>query len=108
MVTIFLLGLSWGDCAVMSIYLPDSGKGFEMFQSAISCLRRTMKMLATKYGVRRFVWAGDFNTDLHGTNCDLIWPFTTMRFGRDVKRDKFAMKCMRERPQRVELLTCFD
>ena len=58
------------------------------FQVAVDCVRKIMMMLAASYNVKRFVWAGDFNADIHGTDSDLIGPFITMRFGHDASKDQ--------------------
>ena len=44
-----------GTSAVMSVYLPDIGKGLLEFQVAVDCGRQTMMMLVARYIVERFV-----------------------------------------------------
>ena len=70
---------------MMSLYMPDNGKGLLEFQV---CVRKTMRMLVASYNVKRFVWVGVFNADIHGTDSEFIGRFTTMRFGHEANTDK--------------------
>ena len=69
----------------MSIYMPDNGKGLLEFQI---CVKKTMKMRVANYNVKRFVWAGDFNANIHGTDSAFTGPFTTMRLGHEASKYK--------------------